>query len=472
MWCTFSKAAIWQTQRQFYEKKGIEAWEKELPFFATSNTFLADRYASSIQAFMQNWAIAHPESTEPFQIIELGAGTGQFSYYLLQRLTGNFQYIMTDCVESNLLFWQQHPMLIPYLEKNILRCQYLDLLNSRNFFEKKLEKPLIIIANYVFDSIPCEIFRLQNGELFQVLVEEDFEKNTQDFQFQLQSISAPFDENPVFHEILEQYRQKYTDTYFLFPKLALEAFSQLAANSLQGALLWVADKAYVDEEALDYLEPPELFWHGGCFSMMVDYCAIAAFSKAALLSAPNSGLKLGVFSTKEAICAEISNALFPKKQISISQYLHLHQHLMEHMDTFDLEAFIAHLALSGFDPMVFQRMYQRLYSLLEGADLQSVNYLLNNAHQLEQQFYPLPTTADLYFDLAILFHSLKKYERALQYYALSERYFTPVFGVYFNQGVCYFHLGRYVDARQAFLKAQALKPEEEGAIRVWLERLI
>lgn len=58
---------------------------------------------------------------EPFYIVELGAGSGKFSFYMLKALEEmqavcdfplkNIKYIMTDFTEKNFTFWCDHHCL-------------------------------------------------------------------------------------------------------------------------------------------------------------------------------------------------------------------------------------------------------------------------------------------------------------------------------------------------------------------------
>jgi SAM-dependent MidA family methyltransferase len=95
-----SQSCLWQAQRHYFEEEGIHAWQ-QVPFFVTSNPFIADRYARLIIAYLQD--MQH-DPAEPIYIVELGAGTGQFSYYCnlalkkyLQqtRFAGKICYVMT-----------------------------------------------------------------------------------------------------------------------------------------------------------------------------------------------------------------------------------------------------------------------------------------------------------------------------------------------------------------------------------------
>ena len=63
--------------------------------------------------------------SEPLYIVELGAGSGKFSFYMLQALNemqdicdfplSKVVYVMTDFTESNFKFWKDHPGLAPFI---------------------------------------------------------------------------------------------------------------------------------------------------------------------------------------------------------------------------------------------------------------------------------------------------------------------------------------------------------------------
>ena len=111
----FSKSGLWQAQRSYYDQQGVDAWTDEVPFYVTSNPVIADKYARVTARFFQDWVNRFPESAgQTFYIIELGAGTGQFSFYYLKRITSllerfrlsgiRFCYVMTDFTSQNIEF--------------------------------------------------------------------------------------------------------------------------------------------------------------------------------------------------------------------------------------------------------------------------------------------------------------------------------------------------------------------------------
>lgn len=127
---TFSESAIWQDLRTFYKDEGVDSWSGKVPFFATSNAFLAESCFQVIRTFwMESARQIGDASDKHFLLLELGAGHGRFSFYLLRRLyewhkttaqSFTFVYIMSDLAKANLEFWENNPAFTPYLEKNVL----------------------------------------------------------------------------------------------------------------------------------------------------------------------------------------------------------------------------------------------------------------------------------------------------------------------------------------------------------------
>src|SRR6478609_8029147 len=88
-----SQSLIWRLQRDFYAQRGLKAWNEDLvPSYITNNPFIAEIYAGIVAAFLQDCMSAAQLSPEnPLRILELGAGTGKFSYLFLRKLTALLQ---------------------------------------------------------------------------------------------------------------------------------------------------------------------------------------------------------------------------------------------------------------------------------------------------------------------------------------------------------------------------------------------
>src|SRR5712671_1064281 len=188
-----SQSLIWRLQRDFYAQRGLKAWTEDMvPSYITNNPFIAEIYAQIVAGFVSD-CIQHspraPLSPEnPLRILELGAGTGKFSYLFLRKLTTLLQarkiapqilrYCMADCSESLLADWRANRYLAEFVDSGILEFQLHCAQNDLSRFQggdsadltRPAKRALVVIANYVFDSLPQDAFIIANGELSEALV--------------------------------------------------------------------------------------------------------------------------------------------------------------------------------------------------------------------------------------------------------------------------------------------------------------
>ena len=107
-----SQTKLWDAQRHYYQSQGIQAWAHHVPYYVTSNPYFANSYASIIVRYIQDQMIKGVINTdEPVYIVELGAGSGTFSFYFLKiftelvsalSVTVSTVYVMTDIITENL----------------------------------------------------------------------------------------------------------------------------------------------------------------------------------------------------------------------------------------------------------------------------------------------------------------------------------------------------------------------------------
>lgn len=487
-----SEASIWQRQCDFYAREGVTAWYNQVPFYATSNAFIARAYADMIKNFMDDWHAQH--GGQQFYILELGAGCGQFSYLCLQSLHTHsaavdykWHYLMSDFDNKLLSFWRDHPGFKPFLDTGCLSVLQLTIGDDiKSLFEPLVttDTPLIVIANYLFDSLPADIYRVCNEELFPVKVtltttRDNLNDQNAVIDFEQVAMACNVVEQPMITEnvLLQQYRTELLDSYLLYPQVGIKLLDQLRNLLPQGFLLLATDKAYGNSEELDYLEAPELTGHNGCFSIMVNFDALARYAKLykgeACITSTRAGIKTAAISVGFSL--ENFNYLDSVMQQHIQRfaptdYLNFYRNMQKKIATFNLEEAISMLALSNWDSIVFQRLYKLILEQLDGADMLTINYLLEHLPTIASHYYWLEQTEDVLFQIAIIFHTLKMYSQALKYYEQSLVYFPGIFGLYFNMGVCHYHLGQIFWARQCFEQAQQLDPADKKT-QEWLSRL-
>lgn len=180
-----SDSIIWDIQRAYYMHKGLTAWQGEyVPHYISSNAFIARAYGRVVLGYLRDCAAAsgalNPD--QPIYIIELGAGPGRFSYHFLTRFFPllkrspladlNIKYVITDFVPETVAFWQEHERFRPWVEAGMLDFALFDAVDLRpitlshsrqTLHPEDAANPLILIANYFFDSLPQDCFVVKDG---------------------------------------------------------------------------------------------------------------------------------------------------------------------------------------------------------------------------------------------------------------------------------------------------------------------
>ena len=195
-----SISIMYQLMRNFYNTRGMSAWggmmeggsrQEVVPFYITSNSFIARAYARVIACWLHDVA-PMCDLAEPIIVLELGTGPGKFSGLVLRFLVTELErlqlehlpvvYCMSDFTLANVDAWETDPCLAPHLAAGRLDFALLDcddpnaeiaLRQSGAVFSRSSpsKNPIFVISNYLFDSIVMDAFRVgRAGALEEALV--------------------------------------------------------------------------------------------------------------------------------------------------------------------------------------------------------------------------------------------------------------------------------------------------------------
>lgn len=503
----FSESHLWDAQRAYYDEQGVEAWSGDVPFYITSNPFIANGYASMVIRFIQDWVRQHPNAKQhPFYIIELGTGSGQFGFYVTKKLEEyrknlhmediDIRYVMTDFTENNLKFWETHPALKPYIEKNALDFAVFDsesacpihLTQSGVTLDSgTVENPMIVFANYLFDSIVSDVFRVKDGELNEALVSleaddnnvkdgkvQDYQKMT--LQYHHHEVPQNYYGNEDLDAVLNGYRGKLEDSHILYPIGSLRGLQYLRSISNGRLLLISSDKGYTELDELDDLDLPELDFHGS-FSLMVNYHAIAQYFKHidgdCYLQTPRDGLTTAVFGSgfKFADMPELSHAMHHLVEgLSPTDYFNFYENLEKTYQKSALSSLVSFLCFSHWDPYIFEEISERLEDLTDDSDSQLIDYLANNLPKIAQNFYYIPKAHDILFDLGVLMQELECYRYALTVFEQSQQYFGDNYALFFNMALCHYYQDEFDQAMVYFNQALEVQPGSKEILK-WIRSI-
>ncbi|MEX0961436.1 MAG: hypothetical protein WDZ28_01095 [Simkaniaceae bacterium] len=362
----FSKAKFWEVQREQYFNLGPKCWSQHLvPSQITSSPLTASYYAELVLSILNQ---------APRPILELGGGSGEFAFHFLVELLKQkpppFTYYLSDFSDHLIDFYHNHPKLKPFLSKGLLKILKLDVENDPIEFEK----PLIVIANYFFDTIQQDLFKVTNHQIYQGLVDASCES----YSFKPLKNPSPF---------LIEYANTLHNTPFLFPTGAFDVIEKLPQDSL----IIIGDKGPVSPEAFRL---PKFDWHQ-TFSLPVNFHALKVFVEARggsllLPKAEKPHFTMSILFTGKNLHSV--KACYDKQQHKLHP-----QELLDQIRNFSNQPSAAEgyalLKKSLFDP--------RVYLLIsEEIDLKLTK---EEASEVQKKIYPLSENEAFIFSLLEIF---------------------------------------------------------------------
>jgi tetratricopeptide (TPR) repeat protein len=505
-----SQSLIWRWQRQFYAQRGLKSWTEDMvPQFITNNPFFAEIYAGIVFSFicdciaLEAKDFRSPSARNPLRILELGAGPGKFAFLFLCQLEALLQskdisldivrYCMSDCSGTVMEAWRTNKLLSEFFDRGILQFELLDAsgeINSRfvrGDASKTIEQPqspLLVIANYVFDSLPHDAFVIKEGQIFELL--QTTAAASQDagnlppetlsrlkFSYTKAVTTAGHYAEPAWSSILDLYRRRLPAATVLFPLEALKTLEALRKFSGGTMLVLAADKGYVQEDSLLLSQgaPSYEFHSAHCLSQMVNFDAIAKYFEAAggeafLPEKHSSSLHIcaflkhpsgAQFPALKARYHETQSALGPDDLFALLAWLN------PHMEEMSVPQILALLRLSHWDPTTLIRLFPVLARQIRNVSAER-NDLRNAVLRTWTNHFPVsPSENILAFDCGVLLLELRFFEEAISMFHHSQRLLGPSASNSYNLGLCYLGLRRPSEALALMVEASDLDPAFESA---------
>jgi hypothetical protein len=464
--CRLSRSVLWRLQRSYFERRGVAAWaDGDVPHRVTSSPRLARAYAAVIAGFLHDWSRALDRS-QPVYIVELGAGAGRFAFHLRRALDeldaleafeellggrARMCYVMTDIAEANLAAWRAHPQLEGWLADGALDVARFDAAHDDAIHLEwsgavlapgAVRNPIIVIANYVFDSLPLDVFSVAGGELQEWLVRLCSRRPDSDLDdpallgratlgCQLHPASAAgYYRDAELDALLDEHRAALPATAFTFPSASLACLRRFAALSGDRMLVLAADKGDVAEDALRGQSGPNLTLHGSC-SVAVNFHAIRRFverrgGQAFLPSVPprqiaGCGFALGkpasgLMSTRIAF-EETLDTVRPDDLLAMPMIRG------DVAETRSLDAWLGHLAFHAHDPAVVFEALPHLAPLAAAAgDAERMRVIAALCEAWDRYFH-IGEPFDVSFELGRLAAALGAWPMAVEFFEGSLRWY-------------------------------------------------
>lgn len=498
-----SQCMLWQMQEDYYKNMGINAWESNVPCYITSSAAIAEAYAEMIVAFLLDCR-EQLQTDEPVYVVEMATGTGRFSHLCLQELTRKLsrfsrlkdvqlRYVMTDFTDANPEFWAQHEKLQPFIQSGMLDfavfnplCeQHMTLrLSGQTLAPKTLTNPMIAIANYFFDSIRQDIFRVESKRLHEGLVtlerriDADIDpasaphisQITPHFRYR-EMRHDQYYADPKLNAVLRHYKHQVRQGTFLFPIGAFEVVRNLQALSNHNLMLLSSDKAYTQAAPMMQFDEHHFAPHGGAFSYMVNYDALGQYFRNEggqyfHTTAGNLSLQtvclVDMAASENHLVLDQLNYVYQERidrQHPITTTCSLLPDERELNDMAQMDRFLSYIRLNLADPKIITVLAQRIIDVLPQASQPQKDDLMMLMDQAWANYYHFPGEANLPFWLSQLYFYLNRFEDSLRCLELTVQYFGLHEALLFLKGNAYEQLGQLAQAKAMYAEAVAMFPE-------------
>lgn len=473
----FSQSLIWELQQDYFAARGVDAWRwGEVPHYITSNPTIANSYAEIVLACLREHQRLVPEashSAEPLYLCELGAGSGRFAFHFLRRLARlcelsrltpmPFCYVLTDFTQSNLDYWRSHPHFQTYFDKGVLDLALFDInrseqltlqLSGRTITAGSLQRPLVVIANYVFDSIPQDLYYFDGQQSHQCrvtfLADEDPDTlNPSEllahlaYHYTYRSLTETPYQEAYLQQLLDTYQQTLSETHLLFPAAGLRCLQRFKTFSQAGLLLLSADKGDHRLAAFQGNGPPRLVYHGSV-SLSVNYHAFKTFceqSGGVALFPGNHHQSLnvscllllngatGYIETRRAYLCHVQD-------FSPDDFFTIIRHSSQHIAEMSAAEVLAYLRFSHYDSAQLVQYLPRLSELAPELNRQGREAVSEVLDKVWELYFPLGEEPDLAHHIACLLYEMDDHARALTFFERSIEIYGEHTGTLFNMAAC------------------------------------
>jgi hypothetical protein len=492
-----SHSVIWRLQQDYYVQRGLKAWTEDMvPNYITNNSFIAEIYANIMAAFLADCMgparredkVLSPQY--PIRVLELGAGTGKFSYLLLRKLmallrdrqvpAGTVRYCMTDISEALLAEWRSNPGLKEFVQDGILEFKQLEIGTEVVIPEDWGHGPLIVIANYVFDSLPQDAFIICNGAISESVVTTSAAgeaTSLSGLQLSFNTVAAPPHRyrEKSWNAILEEYRSRLPAATVYFPAAALSLLQRLSSLSDGRMLVLAADKSFAHIEDLELLQgTPTIEFHAGsnCFSQIVNFDAISRYyaykgGESLLPQKHVNSLNICAFlersgkdfpATRQAY-REAVDGFGPDDLFTLMDWLDSHLH-----EVSAAQALVI-LRLTRWDPTALLRLFPVIAPRLRSLAAERLDLRDAVMRVMANRFPNSHSERELAFHCGVILLELRFFAEAAEMFTISEQTLGRSAPTSYNLGLCANGLGRAEEALTCMVEACKQDPAYAPAQR-------
>ncbi|MGN7414310.1 tetratricopeptide repeat protein [Paenibacillus sp. SAF-068] len=498
----YSEAPVWDWQRAYYEQQGLQAWtENQVPQYITSNPMIATAYAEMIFGFLQDLA-NKGKITETVTILELGAGVGRLAHQVLLKLIElkefagvqlpPFRYVMTDLVAENVLGWKEHPSMQSFIQQGIVDFACFDAVADTELNltiagtvirPGDLKQPLLLIANYFFDSIPQELIYIGDGEIYEcdLLVQSPDRRLDLDPAEMLKNMTLSYAyrrapeysaDNYPYSELITLYKAELEDSHILFPAIGLSCLERLNKLSQSGYVLITADKGDHRLDNWKFAEPPEFVLHGS-FSLTANYHAIQYVleqqgAHTRFTTHHYKDLNVGCMLMVDEPISYVNTRLAYHRfveRFGPDDFFSMKQWVDSQIESMALKHILPFWRLGGYDAEFLIHSATHISSLLPDASDEEMLDIQSGIHSMWSSYYVMEQQGGLAFLAGQLLYEMYMYEDAKRFLEISlvadPSNHNPA--VLYDLAVCCYELELEEETLSYTHQVLALEPDHEEA---------
>ncbi len=454
-----SESPVWNLQREWYESRATQAFA-EVPHQVLDNPFVSAAYARVVLGYLRDVA-GTLDLGEPLYIVELGAGAGRFAHGFVHELQALLDavalelppvvYVMTDVAESTLADWEANPRLadaqIDFAHFDVGKDATLEL-RRRGVVLDRLANPLVVIANYIFDSVPADAFAIEGERIEECLLSANGDDiDTMALTFERRRTRLPHYGDAELDDLLESYVEELEeDSVVTIPRAALACLGRLAALAQGRMMLLTADKAYTTLEGLSGRREPEISRHGS-FSLMVNLHAFGLWARRRGGEMLDGGDRHATVAVAALVLGEGAH---PETRLAYADAIERFgpDDLMTFSEGIDKAAkelsaaeLVSILRLTNWDSYTLLAIQDTLIEKIADADGATREDIRDALSEVYERHYPMPGEGDVPFALGLVLYELEDYAEALDCFEASLDRFGPDAATEHNIALCREQLG-------------------------------
>jgi tetratricopeptide (TPR) repeat protein len=344
---------------------------------------------------------------------------------------------------------------------------------------------MIVVANYVFDSIPHDSFSIIDGELYENLVRVTSRRPGErvadmDVSFEPRPTLPDYYAEAELNRVLDGYRQRLADMMLLFPVAAMGCVRYFQELSSNRALFLVGDIGSVHEEAGS--RSTGGIGRDGNFWLEVNFHALGEYVRELGGHAHHPPHRHASLNVSTFVLGDVA-AGFPETALAyedaIAQggpddFFMLTRVIADRFASMKRDDLLAFLRSTGWDSDYFVQCVPFLLESLQSVSAAAREDVTRAIEEAWDVYYSIGEggdLGDLGFSFGALLFTMEDYPRALDYFQRSLQFVGLDPKTTLNIAVCLYRLGRLAESVEWIDRTLELDPTNESAqemrVAIW-----